>query len=101
MKIKCSMKKAGVLIALLAVLGLAAPGYAWTHDDGFGRGHYSGNYYRGGYGHGPWHHHGWGRGYYYPGGYYRYHRPYYAEAPYYYGPGFGISIPGFSFYVGP
>ncbi len=95
MKLARLMKIVGLSVVALAVLTFSAPGYAWTHDDGFGRNHYSGyrhNHHSGYYGYR--HHGGWGNGY--SGSYY---------APRYYAPrvspGFGIYLPGFSFYVGP
>ncbi len=101
MKLNRSIKTVGVLVALLAVLGLAVPSYAWTHDDGFGRSNYRGQAYLGapGYGYGGGPHSGWIHGYRHTGNYYSHHRSYYSEP--YYAPGFSFSIPGFSFFIGP
>lgn len=105
MKLNRSIKVVGVLVALLAVLGLAVPGYAWTHDDGFGRSHYPGHVYLGapsyGYGYGGGHHSGWAYGYRHSGNYYPHHRSYYSDySEPYFASGFAFSIPGFSFFFG-
>jgi hypothetical protein len=100
MKLTRLMKIVGLSVVMLAVLTLAAPGYAWTHGGGFGNGHYTGHHYYHGSDYGFRHHVGWGNGYGYSGGYYYpYYSPYYYEP--YVSPGFGLVLPGFSFYVGP
>lgn len=98
MKLAHSMKVLGLIVAFMAVLTVAAPGYAWTHDYDFGRSHYTGYHYYGGSDYYR-HHYGWSHGYHYSGYYYPTYRPYYYEPSV--SPGFGFILPGFSVYVGP
>jgi hypothetical protein len=108
MKLARSMKIVGLFVALLAVLTLAVPSYAWEHDGQYRRVHYTGYYYNHeGYGHwhrhywdhdyegyGHWHRHHWDH-YRYSGYDYPYYRPYRSQ------PSISVGLPGFSVYIGP